>query len=325
MEKQTPKAATNKELIEEFRNRRHREDDENHKIRGMGPVLSRGFKMRPVQTPALIREQESPKWRNKAVTPLSPSRILKPRGEGFRTIESREGRLIRSQKKSEMMRERRWGPRRWGEVAKVTQADPGLNSAEWRKASFQPMKVTPSRGTVLEKESRGTGKEHFTCGHRSTSEQPSSCSKRHSERTLYRSVTPFVKKGIEGKPSEKRIAFLKQKEEKRARIKKEEKVIWLRLDFPTADCPSYPEYGMSDDAVAAAKRGRQCATKSFVCGRNQTRKALRDHERSVRLKGEVTLEADRLREYPEERRRYVTLMTELHNRADGDQGRRTCR
>ena len=79
---------------------------------------------------------------------------------------------------------------------------------------------------------------------------------------------------------------------------------------------------MTDDAIAAAKRGRQCTMESFVCGSNQTRKALGDHERSVRLKGEVNLEADRLREYPEARCRYITLMAEMRNRADRYPGHR---
>ena len=122
---------------------------------------------------------------------------------------------------------------------------------------------------------------------------------------------PRSKKGLERKPSKKWLAFLKKQEEDHDRIKVEAKTIWMRMDSPTSDCPLYPECGMSDGAVAAAKRGRQCTMESFACGSNQTRKALRDHERSAKLKGKVTLEADRLREYPEARRRYVELMSEL--------------
>ena len=88
-------------------------------------------------------------------------------------------------------------------------------------------------------------------------------------------------------------------------------IVWIA---PTADSPSYPEYGISDDAAIAAMRGRQCTFESYAFGSNQTRRALRDHERSAKLKGQVHLESDRLQEYPDARARYIALMAELRRR-----------
>lgn len=73
---------------------------------------------------------------------------------------------------------------------------------------------------------------------------------------------------------------------------------------------------MSTYAISAAKRGRQCALESFVCGSAQTRRAIRDHERADRKRGEIGAEAPRLLGYPRERRKYIELMSELQRIAD---------
>ena len=110
--------------------------------------------------------------------------------------------------------------------------------------------------------------------------------------------------------------FARLQEEKHAQVKEDAKIIWGRLENPTSDGQLDPEYGMSADEISAAKRGKRCAIESFACGSTQTRRAIRDHARASRQRGEVGMESERLLEYPRARRRYVELMSELHRRAE---------
>ena len=220
-------------------------------------------------------------------TPLPPHRVISRRGEGFRMIESRESRRKRLSREERNVREKEISPVGTNDGAKP--------------------KFTARRTIGVRREERYERK-------RATSEEPSSCSMIHIEWVVRRSATPRLTKGTGRKPPKKWLAFRKGQEEKHEVVKKDARKIWDRLDHPTADIPSHPEYGMSDDAAIAAKRGRQCAFESYACGGNQTRRALRDHERSAKLKGQVHLEADRLREYPDARARYIALMAELRRR-----------
>ena len=83
------------------------------------------------------------------------------------------------------------------------------------------------------------------------------------------------------------------------------------MDNPVADGPSCPESGMSDEAISAAERGRQFELESAVCGSTATRRAIWDHERAAKKRGEVKLDAERLLEYPRAREQYMRLMSEL--------------
>ena len=94
-----------------------------------------------------------------------------------------------------------------------------------------------------------------------------------------------------------------------------------------SDCrhpPSYHEKGVSEEAINAAKRGRQCAFGSFACGCNQTRRSTRDYERSAQRYGDVNVEAGRLLGYPHARTRYTQVASAL-NRIDGREKRRNRR
>ena len=243
---------------------------------------------------------------------LSPRRILKPRGGGgFRLIETGEERRCRE---------------RQGNVADMNSSrhenqlssdrlkrnDQEKKRRGWRGRISHSGKVV-HRQEVCHEPGASRIWDRCTGASRSTSERPSSSTRDRADHTTNRSFPLEVKKGLGRKPSKKWLAFLKKQEEAHGRIKVQAKTIWMRMDFPTADCPLYPECGMSDGAAAAAKSGRQCTMGSFACGSNQTRKALRDHERSARLKGDVALEEDRLREYPDARRRYMRLASELQN------------
>ena len=160
-----------------------------------------------------------------------------------------------------------------------------MKSSDWSTSGFQPMKIALGSGTRREQWQHYRSGDKMQDGARATSEQPSASSKRHDERASHRSATPSTRKGIERKPSKKWPAFLRLQEEDHERAKEEARAIWKRLGRPTADCPAYPEYEMADAAAAAAKRGRQCIVEPYACGSNQTRRALRDHERSARKEG----------------------------------------
>lgn len=105
--------------------------------------------------------------------------------------------------------------------------------------------------------------------------------------------------------------FLSQTRGKRERVNQEATQLWGRIDHPTADQTRNHEKGFSADAVAMAKRGRRRTFES-ACGSTETRKAIRNHERSAWKHGDVTMDAERLLEYPQDICRYNKVMGETH-------------
>ena len=126
-----------------------------------------------------------------------------------------------------------------------------------RNTNFRPAKVEAAYGSASSTWNRRTSLNKTSRRKRATSEKTSSGRKRQSSRPKYRSVTPVSRHGMGRTQSKKWLAFLKQQEERRGRVKEEAKIPGGRLDNPTADSPAYHESGMSDEAIVEAKRGKQ--------------------------------------------------------------------
>ena len=116
--------------------------------------------------------------------------------------------------------------------------------------------------------------------------------------------------------AKKRGDFLAEQEARRERTDQEALRLWRRIDQPTDDQPRGPESGFSEDAIAMAKRGRQCAAESVACGSARARRAIRHYERIARKHGGVTMEAERLLEYPHSAHRYTQIFDGMRRIAD---------
>ena len=153
---------------------------------------------------------------------------------------------------------------------------------------------------------------------RASSAQPHPCREKANVRQHRLTLSPKSNKFMGRKPSQKRMAFPKQKEDTHGQVAKESQRMWRRLRTRTADSPDYHEHGAPDEAINAEKRGRQCSLESCARGSNRTRRSIRDLERSAKRYGNINIDEERLIGYPRARTRYVHFMSELRRMAGRD-------
>ena len=101
--------------------------------------MSRGFRMR---SETAMTNTHDARQLNEVITPLSPRWILKPRGEGFRMIETREERQPRVQQENEVEMNRMCQENK-RDSGRIRQDDQQRNRCDWRDESFQPKKAAP--------------------------------------------------------------------------------------------------------------------------------------------------------------------------------------
>ena len=105
--------------------------------------------------------------------------------------------------------------------------------------------------------------------------------------------------------------FQKQVEKQHRKVREHAVELWGLLDNPVFDGPLDPESAFSKEAILQDKRGRMSTLGTARIGSNNTKRAIRDFERSARRYGSVNEEAGRLREYPTAAINYVRIMTRL--------------
>ena len=233
-------------------------------------------------------------------TPLRPNRIISSRGEGFRAISKRSGH------------DRKYIP---------------LPKRGMRSGNVNPLQYTnlnPIKIPVIAMEKCSLGPQFRSGNFISKNTLPSTSKSAWSRDNSRRTRSESGGRGLKDrKKPKRRNDFLAKQEAKHEKVKRDEIKLWKRIDHPTADQPLNPEKGFSEDAIGMAKRGRQCAMESAACGSTHTRKEIWKHERSAWEHGDVTMEAERLLEYPQATLRYNTALNELHliagwKRGNGD-------
>ena len=181
---------------------------------------------------------------------------------------------------------------------------------EDRNSDRRLITMDNSEGSSTLYKKRGDFRSVNEKGRTKTSRTDSNC---HHTPRLDKGPRPNAQKGaVARRDPDGWKDFLRRQKSKHEDIKLEAPALWERLDAPVYDSPLTPEYGFSEKEIVMAKRGRRCSEETAVFGSTKTRKAIRDHERSAAC--DVGAEIERLSEYPRSRRRYVKIVSGLHER-----------
>ena len=254
--------------------------------------------------------------------PLRPSRIVSSRGQGFRVLSkntshrSVHGRNVHGENE---------GPTPLHAIKMKPSNAPSSSG------HFQPMKVALPQDRHCSTFNRKAGETRDDEMKRMSRETSHGESEKRSKSMVVKptvsnrnrndSVRSSSAQGFERKKSKKWLDHLKKQGDRHVTVKEEALKLWKRLDNPAVDSPLNPEKGFSLEAINVAKRGRQCAVESSVCGSTATRRAIRNWERSAKNNGDPTAEAQRLMEYPRATQRYLDVMVALQKLAGNQQGR----
>ena len=110
------------------------------------------------------------------------------------------------------------------------------------------------------------------------------------------------------------VSYQKRREEDHRKVKSDAMRLWARLDNPVYDSPINPEEGFSEEAILVAKRGRRCTMETHFLGSIQTKKRVRDYERSAKFYGNDEEQLKRLEEYPRALKSYQGIVRRLRQR-----------
>ena len=110
------------------------------------------------------------------------------------------------------------------------------------------------------------------------------------------------------------VAYQKRRGGDHREVKSDAMRLWSRLGNPVYDSTFNPEDGFSEEAVLVAKRGRRCTMETHFLGIIQTKKRVRDYERSAKYYGNDEEQLKRLEEYPKALRSCQEIVRRLRQR-----------